>query len=199
MKLIKLGLTGSIGMGKTRTTLMFKSLGIPTFDSDKKVHDLFTNNNNLKSVIAKNFDGVVSNNIINRNLLGEIVFQNKKKRNELENIVHPLVRLERKKFTLNAIRNRFPIVLYDIPLLFETNSLKLYDYIIVVTAPKFIQDKRVLKRPGMTKEKYENINLSQMPDFKKKKKADFIVHSGLGIAYAFNKVKFIVNQLRNIR
>ena len=147
MRLIKLGLTGSIGMGKTRTTLMFKSLGIPTFDSDKKVHDLFTNNNNLKSVIAKNFDGVVSNNIINRNLLGEIVFQNKKKRNELENIVHPLVRLERKKFTLNAIRNRFPIVLYDIPLLFETNSLKLYDYTVVVTAPKFLQDKRVLKRP----------------------------------------------------
>tara|TARA_Y100000996_G_C22453741_1_gene614961 strand:+ start:288 stop:887 length:600 start_codon:yes stop_codon:yes gene_type:complete len=199
MRLIKLGLTGSIGMGKTRTTLMFKSLGIPTFDSDKKVHDLFTNNNNLKSVIAKNFDGVVSNNIINRNLLGEIVFQNKKKRNELENIVHPLVRLERKKFTLNAIRNRFPIVLYDIPLLFETNSLKLYDYTVVVTAPKFLQDKRVLKRPGMTKEKYENINSSQMPDFKKKNKADFIVHSGLGIAYAFNKVKFIVNKLRNIR
>ena len=84
-------------------------------------------------------------------------------------------------------------------LLFETNSLKLYDYTVVVTAPKFLQDKRVLKRPGMTKEKYENINSSQMPDFKKKNKADFIVHSGLGIAYAFNKVKFIVNKLRNIR
>ena len=199
MKLIKLGLTGSIGMGKTRTTLMFKYLGIPTFDADKNVHELFSNNNYLKSIIAKNFYGVVKNNIINRNLLGEIVFQNKKKKEQLENIIHPLVRLERNKFTLNAIRNRFPIVLYDIPLLFETNSIKNYDYTIVVTAPKFIQDKRVLNRPGMTMEKYEKIILSQIPDYRKKNKADFIIHSGLGIAYAFNKVKLIVHKLRNIR
>ena len=197
MKIIKLGLTGSIGMGKTRTTLMFKNLGIPVFDADKKVHELFDKNKKFIKLIEKNFDGVVKNNYVNRKILGNIVFQNKKKKEILENLVHPFVRIERNKFTKSAIRNKFPIVLYDIPLLFETKSEKHYDHIIVVSASKFIQTKRVLNRAGMTNDIFKNINMSQISDYKKRSKADFIIYSGLGVAHAFKNVKLIIGKIRN--
>tara|TARA_Y100001970_G_C14009482_1_gene737629 strand:+ start:214 stop:807 length:594 start_codon:yes stop_codon:yes gene_type:complete len=197
MRVIKLGLTGSIGMGKTRTTLMFKYLGVPVFEADRKVHELFNKNIKLIKLIEKNFDGVVKNNNINRKTLGNIVFQNKKKKEILENLVHPYVRFERKKFTMNAIKNQFPIVLYDIPLLFETKSEKYYDYVIVVSASKFIQKKRVLNRAGMTKEIFKNINMSQMSDYKKRNRADFIIYSGLGVSHAFRNVKLIISKIRN--
>ncbi len=196
MKIIKLGLTGSIGMGKTRTTLMFKYLGIPVFDADEKVHELFTKNTILIQQIEENFQGVVTNQKVNRKILGNIVFNNKKKKETLENLVHPFVRIERKKFTNNAIRNRFPIVLYDIPLLFETKSEKFYDYILVVSAPKFLQENRVLKRSGITKDIFNNINSTQISDYKKRIKADYIIYSGLGVSHAFSNVKLIINKIR---
>ena len=196
--MIKLGLTGSIAMGKTFTTQMFKNLGVPTFDADKEVHELFNSSNNLKKIIDKNFEGVVKDNIINRKLLGNIVFSDRKKKEKLEKIVHPFVQNERKKFTNYALRNRFSVILFDIPLLFETKSERYYDYTIVVSAPKFIQEKRVLKRPNMNIEKFNNISKHQMSDYKKRSKADFVILSGLGVAPAFKKVKLILNYLRNL-
>ena len=197
MKLIKLGLTGSIGMGKTHTTQMFKNQVVPIFEADNKVHELFKKNNTLINLIDKNFQGAVIDNMVDRKVLGNLVFSDKSKKEKLESIVHPFVRIERKKFTNYAIRNRFSVILYDIPLLFETKSEKYYDYIIVVSAPKFIQEKRVLKRSDMTKEKYIKISEHQMSDHKKRIKADFVVFSGLGVAPAFNKVKLILRSLRN--
>ena len=196
MNIIKLGLTGSIGMGKTRTTQMFKHQNIPVFDADKTVHKLFNNNKSMINLVDINFEGIVKNKVVNRQKLSNLVFKDYKSKEKLENIVHPFVRRERKRFISFAQKNRFRIVLFDIPLLYETKSEKMYDYTIVVSAPKFIQRQRVLRRNNMTNEKFENICKNQIPDYKKKLKANYVIFSGLSISNSYKQVKVIINSLR---
>jgi len=194
--MIIIGLTGSIAMGKSATANIFNSYGVPIFNADSCVHKLLGANGKLVSIIGKTFPGTLEKqtNIkyINREKLGRIVFNNKKNRQALEQIIHPQVGIERKKWKEWAERERFKAICYDIPLLFETNGEKSCNIIVVVSAPFFIQQQRALNRPYMNKKKFYNILKTQLSDKEKRKRADFIVNTGIGYRYTRNQVKKIL-------
>ena len=185
MKII--GITGSIGMGKTTISSMLKLLGIPIFDSDKQVKIVLEENN---SVIEKIFElwpdtvfTIQKKKKINKNLLGEKIFRSKKNRKKLESIIHPIIQKERNYFIQN--HRKAKIVGLDIPLLYETGSDKMCDYIFLVNALKNIQKKRVLARPNMTEEKFENINNAQWTYEQKKRLKPFIINTSYGKLFSF--------------
>ena len=191
-----IGLTGSIAMGKSTTSKTFNSYGVPVFNADKCVHKLLGPNGKLVSIIGKRFSGTLVKHThikyIDRVKLGSIIFNEEKKKIELENIIHPQVGRERKKWKEWAQRQRFKAICYDVPLLFETQGEKLCDVIVVVSAPFFIQKQRALSRINMTEEKFNNILKTQMPDTEKRKRADFIVNSGIGYRFTRDQVKDIL-------
>jgi len=191
--MIIIGLTGSIAMGKSATAKIFNSYGVPIFNADNCVHKLLGANGKLVSIIGKKFPETLEKqtNIkyINRKKLGRIVFNNKNNRQLLEQIIHPQVGIERNKWKEWAERERFKAICYDIPLLFETNGEKSCNIIVVVSAPFFIQQQRALNRPYMNKKKFYNILKTQLSDKEKRKKADFIVNTGIGYRYTRNQVK----------
>ena len=197
--MIIIGLTGSIAMGKSVTAKIFSSLGVPVFDADHCVHELIGLNGKLVPVIAKEFpetlEKIKSSKYINRIKLGNIVFKNNYMKLKLENIIHPQVGKERKKWTERAVRQRHKIICYDIPLLFETKGEKACDEIVVVSAPALIQKQRALKRKNMDLKKFNNILRTQMPDADKRKRSDFIVNSGNGFRFSRNQVENIVKKL----
>ena len=194
--MVIIGLTGSIAMGKSVTSQIFNSYGVPVFNADKCVHQLLGLNGKLVSLIGTIFSEtlVTTKNIkyIDRVKLGSIVFKDKKKRRELEDIIHPQVGIERKKWKEWAERHRFKAICYDVPLLFETEGEKLCNVVVVVSAPFFIQKQRALGRENMTKQKFNNILKNQMSDKEKRKRADFIVNSGIGYRFTRNQVKDIL-------
>lgn len=185
-----LGLTGSIGMGKTTTARLFEESGVPVYDSDAAVHRLYEGE--AAALIEKAFPGTTVGGKVDRQKLGERVIGNSAALNELESIVHPLVRGEEMKFLAAARERGAPIVLLDIPLLFETGGEKRCDAVVVVSAPAEIQRQRVLQRPGMTPEKLDALLAKQMPDQEKRRRADFIVDSGQGIEEARRQVREII-------
>ncbi len=134
---------------------------------------------------------------INRVKLGNIVFKDKKKKKELESIIHPQVTIERKKWREQAQRQRSKAICYDVPLLYETKGEKLCNFVVVVSAPLFVQKHRALNRPDMTEKKFNNILKNQISDKEKRKRADFIVNSGIGYRFARNQVHNIL--LRKIQ
>ena len=194
--MVIIGLTGSIAMGKSATSKIFNSYGIPVFNADDCVHQLIGPNGKLVSLIGHMFEGtlVKNNNIehINRVKLGSIVFKDKKKRNELEKIIHPQVSIERKKWKELAQRRRSKAICYDVPLLFETKGEKFCKYVVVVSAPYFVQRHRALNRADMTEKKFSDILKNQIPDKEKRKRADFIVNSGIGHRFTRNQVHNII-------
>jgi len=194
---IKLGLTGSIAMGKSTVAAMFAENGVPVHDSDKAVHKAFSPDSRVFSEIARAFPKSWDRKkqAIDRQKLGQIVFSDTEKRTELENILHPFVWEEQATFTALHQKMGTPVILFDIPLLYETGAQKRLDYVIVVTAPRFIQKQRALSRPGMTHEKFSGILKSQMPDKEKCALADFIVHTGAGKAFSMQEVKTILKAL----
>ena len=183
-------------MGKSATAKIFNSYGVPIFNADNCVHKLLGANGKLVSIIGKKFPGTLEKqtNIkyINRKKLGRIIFHNKKNRQVLEQIIHPQVGIERKKWKEWAERERFKTICYDIPLLFETNGEKFCNIVVVVSAPFFIQQQRALNRPYMNKKKFYNILKTQLSDKEKRKKADFIVNTGIGYRHTRNQVKKIL-------
>ena len=197
--MIILGLTGSIAMGKSATANILSSYGVPVFDADLCVHKLIGFNGRLVPLIAREFPSTLEKTknyrFINRAKLGNIVFKNKKLKRNLENIIHPQIGKERKKWTEQAIRRRDKIICYDIPLLFETKGEKAVDEVIVVSAPYFIQRQRALKRKNMDLKKLNNILKTQMPDKDKRKRANFVVNTGNGHRFARNQVKNIIEKL----
>jgi len=197
--MIIIGLTGSIAMGKSATAYIFSAYGVPVFDADNCVHQLIGFNGRLVPLIAKEFPSTLEkiNNykFINREKLGNIVFNNKKMKRTLENIIHPQIGRERKKWTEQAIRRREKIICYDVPLLFETKGEKAVDEVIVVSAPYFIQRQRALRRKNMDQKKLNNILKAQMPDKDKRKRADFVVNTGNGHRFSRNQVKNIIKKL----
>jgi dephospho-CoA kinase len=201
--IIILGLTGSIGMGKSETARMFRRLGVPVFDADATVHRLFAKGGAAVHAVAKAFPGVLKDGAIDRKALGAQVFGHPAKLRQLEAIVHPLVRDAEKTFLRRAVTHRHKLAVLDIPLLFETGGRDRCDYIAVVSAPAFIQRQRVLARPGMTEDRLEAVLAQQIPDRDKRRHADFIIHSGLGKAYAFAQVRrivaFILKRHQNMR
>ena len=197
--MITLGLTGSIAMGKSATANIFSSYGVPVFDADHCVHQLIGFNGRLVPLIAKEFPSTLvkikNYRFIDRAKLGNIVFNSKKMKSNLENIIHPQIGKERKKWTELAIRRRNKIICYDVPLLFETKGEKAVDKVIVVSAPYFIQRQRALKRKNMDLKKLNNILKAQMPDKDKRQRADFVINTGNGLRFSRNQVKNIIKKL----
>lgn len=169
-------LTGSIGMGKSAVAGMIRKLGVPLFDADAEVHRLQAPGGKALAHIEARFPGTTGPQGLDRAKLAAIILAHPHERKALEAIMHPLVFAARQKFLQRQIAR--PLVILDIPLLFETHGEKRVDGVIVVTAPAWKQRKRVLARPGMTEAKFRRILALQMPDAQKRLRADHIVHTG---------------------
>lgn len=190
------GLTGSIGMGKTETAKMFAQLGIPVYDADAAVHRLYEPGGAAVAEIAKVFPACVKDGRVDRAALTRRLTQEPAQFKTLERIVHPLVAREQQAFLDQAMRNGAEIVVLDIPLLFEAGGHARVDAIVVVSAPPALQRARVLARPGMTEDKLDHILSRQMPDAEKRAKAHFVVETDKGLEHAFEQVKTIVAALK---
>jgi len=189
-----IGLTGSIGMGKTETAKMFARLGIPVYDSDAAVHRLYEPSGAAVAPIADAFPGTVKDGRVDRVALSRAVGGNEAAFKRLEAIVHPLVAGEQRKF-MDQVRDA-EMVVQDIPLLFETGGHTRMDAVVVVSAPADVQRERVLAREGMTPEKLDHILSRQMPDVEKRAKAHFVVETDKGLDHAFAQVKAVVAALK---
>jgi len=190
-----IGLTGSIGMGKSETAKMFARLGVPVFDADAVVRQLQAPGGRALGPIEEAFPGVVKDGVLDRDALGKIVFGNPDAKKKLEAIMHPMVAEERIDFFNKAEDEGCKLVVLDIPLLFETGGDKACHKVVVVSAPPEIQRERVLARPGMTAEKFDQILRSQLPDDDKRARADYVVESNFGLDHAFRQVEAIVKEL----
>jgi dephospho-CoA kinase len=193
MKII--GLTGSIAMGKTHTARIFAEEGIPVFYADAVVHALYQPGGRAVSVVRSLSPEAVVGDAVDRRRLSEAIMKDEGLLKRLEEAIHPLVRGEQAQFLERERRKKSPLVVVDVPLLFETGREGEFDSIIVVSAPLEIQLRRALARPGMTPEKLDLILSRQMPDHEKRARADFIVDTGGSVEFARSQVKHIVNQL----
>jgi dephospho-CoA kinase len=175
-----LGLTGSIGMGKSTAAAMFRHDGIAVHDADAAVHDLLRRGGAAVPAVAQAFPEAVRDGAVDRKALGALVFGKPEALRRLEAILHPLVRRRMRRFLQQAGRRGDRLVVLDIPLLFETGGERFCDAVAVVSAPRLLQRQRVLARPGMTREKFAAILAAQMPDREKRRRADQVVPTGLG-------------------
>lgn len=183
------GLTGSIGMGKSTVAKMFASLGAPVFSADQIVHDLLGAKGKVFPQIAKIFPQAVRGGRIDKKILGQIVFRNPALRKKLESLLHPLVWQERTKFLKNVKNEKQPLAILEIPLLFETGENEKCDRTICVAATLAQQKKRVLKRKGMTPSKLKAILKSQMRNADKMKKANAVIRTDKSLAATKKQVK----------
>jgi dephospho-CoA kinase len=191
--MIVLGLTGSVGMGKSTTAKMFAEEGIPVFDADAEVHRLYEGR--AVAPIEAVFPGVTKDGRVDRKLLSARVVGDGEALMRLESIVHPLVRESRREFLQKARASGAKAALVDIPLLFETDGGEEVDKVVVVSAPFEVQKKRVLAREGMTEEKLNAILARQMPDAEKRKRADFVIDTSRGFSAARDDVRAILREL----
>ena len=189
-----LGLTGSIGMGKSAVAAMFHGLGVPVFDADKAVHELQGPGGALLPEIESAFPGTTGPQGVDRQKLGAAVFGNPDALKRLEAIVHPAVAAMRRKFLADNAAQ--PLIVFDIPLLFEKGGADQVDAVLVVSASAEAQRQRVLARPGMTVEKFEQILKLQVPDTEKREKADFVLDTGTSLAETRHAVQRLVHQLK---
>lgn len=189
-----LGLTGSIGMGKSETAKMFARLGTPVYDADAAVHALYEPGGAAVAPIASVFPGCVKDGRVDRACLAASLLENPEGFAALEAIVHPLVQETQRLFIAEAAAA--DLIVLDIPLLFETGGENRMDAVVVVSAPEAIQRQRALARDGMTPEKLDRILARQMPDAEKRAKADYVVDTGQGLDHAFAQVRKIVEQIR---
>ena len=191
-----LGLTGSIGMGKTAAAEAFARLGVPVHDADGEVHALMGPGGGAVGAVEAAFPGVARDGEVDRDELARRVFGDGRALRRLEAIVHPMVREGEARFLKRAAARRCRLVVLDVPLLFETGGEKRCDYTAVVTAPAFVQRRRVLGRPGMSEEKLAAIRARQMADAEKRRRADFIIPTGLGRGPSLRRIREIVRILR---
>ena len=197
--MLVIGLTGSIGMGKSSAVAMLRRMGIPVHDADAAVHDLIGIGGGAVEEIAKAFRGVVKKGVVDRKRLGDKVFKDPAARAKLEAILHPRVRRAARDFIRRQRRLRRGLVVLDIPLLFETGGERLCDAVIVVSTRPEIQRQRVLSRPGMTEEKFAGILAAQVTDREKRRRADFVVETGLSKGHTLRQLKAVVRMLRSRR
>lgn len=190
-----LGITGSVGMGKSTACRMLGIIGVPVHDADGAVHALLGHGGKAVAVVADAFPGVLRDGGIDRKALGVRVFSDPVALDLLEHILHPLVRQSEKAFLNRCRRARLPLVALDIPLLFETGGEILCDAVAVVSAPSRIQRARVLSRSGMTDKRLHDILARQMPDHDKRRRADWVVPTGLGRGVTFSCLQRIVRLL----
>ncbi len=189
--MIILGLTGSIGMGKSTTAEMFLALGVPVHGSDETVHKLYSGK--AAPLVEAAFPGTVSGGVVDREKLAKAVLADAAALKRLEAIVHPLVREEENRFLDSHRKAGAPLVVLDIPLLFETAGNERVDKIVVVTAPPEVQRARVLNRPGMSEDKFAAILAKQVPDAQKRQHADFIIDTSAGMDAARREVEKIIS------
>lgn len=203
--MIILGLTGSIGMGKTTIASMLENLRIPVHDSDAAVHGFYAPDSFARPALAAAFPFFEYPQIYERKTknmiraeLGKLVFSNPELRERLENILHPLVRKSQMDFIRQSAIKKRKMICLDIPLLYETGAQDRVDYVLVASAPYHVQRARVLARPTMTEEKFHAILSSQMPDREKCIRADYVIKTGLGRAYSFFALKKAIASIEQI-
>lgn len=177
--MIVLGLTGSIGMGKSTTANLFAEAGVPVYDADAAVHRLYEGE--AVAAIEAAFPGTTANGKVDRNRLSARVVHDSAAMRKLEEIVHPMLGASRQKFLQDAERSGAPVAVVDVPLLFETGGEKRVDAVVVVTTSAELQRERILTRPNMTEEKLAAILARQMPDAEKRKRAHFVVDTSHGL------------------
>lgn len=197
--MVLLGLTGSIGMGKSTAAGMFRRMGVPVHDADAEVHRLYAEDAAAVAAIGAAFPGSVRDGRVDRQALGAQVIGRPEALKRLERIVHPRLEGRRHRFLTRAARRRRPIVVLDVPLLFETGGDRRVDRTVVVTAPVFLQRQRVLRRPGMTAEKLAGILARQTPDAVKRRRADFVVPTGLGRPPTLRSLRRVLAAVATVR
>lgn len=195
--MIVLGLTGSIGMGKSTAAGMLRRMRVPLFDADAEVHRLLAPGGAAVSRVERVFPGVRNEaGGIDRRSLGGRVFGKAEALRRLEGILHPMVRAAERRFVARACARGEPLVVLDIPLLFETAGTDRCDYVLVVSAPARLQRDRVIRRPGMTPRRFAEILRAQLPDREKRRRADFVVETALSRAGTLRQLRAIVRILR---
>jgi dephospho-CoA kinase len=197
--MVILGLTGSIGMGKSTAARMLRRLGIPLYDSDAEVHKLLGRGGQAVPLVEAAFPGVVKDGAVDRPALGARVFGRPQELKKLESIIHPMVRRVETRFVRRMAARRARLIVFDIPLLFETRGDLRCDASLVVSAPRFLQEARVLARAGMTREKLAGVLARQAPDIEKRRSADYVVPSGLGRALTLRRLRRVVSLLKKRR
>lgn len=198
--MIVVGLTGSIGMGKSTAAAMLRRLGVPLFDADRVVHRLLGPGGAAVARVEAAFPGMrAENGGIDRQRLGRQVFGDREALARLEGILHPMVAVAEKRFLARARARREPLAVLDIPLLYESRGAGRCDYVIVVSAPARLQRQRVMRRPGMTEARFAAILQQQMPDAEKRRRADFVVPTGLDRGLSMRLLRAIVAGLRGER
>lgn len=188
-----IGLTGSIGMGKTTTAAMFRDFGVPVWDADSEVHRLYETDQGAIEEIAQIHPNAISNNTVNRDALKKWIAKDPSALKQIEQIVHPLIENSRNRF---ITEHRDQTIVLDIPLLFENGLEKLVDIIVVVTTSPENQRKRVLARGTMTEEQFNAILAKQMPDSEKRAKADIVIETN-SLEQAKAHVKTVIEQAGN--
>jgi dephospho-CoA kinase len=188
--MIRIALTGSIGMGKSTVAEMFRRAGIPVFDADSIVRRLQADDEGVIAAIGERFPGTVEEGALDRDALTTKVLGQPAELAALEAIMHPAVHAERARFLLGN-RDK-PVLLFDIPLLYETHGEEAFDKVIVVSAPEAVQRERVLARPGMTEARLGSILARQMPDEEKRRRADFVIDTGGDLSTTESQVRDII-------
>ena len=191
--MIVIGLTGSVGMGKSTTASLFAAQGVPVFDSDACVHALYRGT--AVAPVAAIFPDALRDGVIDRVTLGRHVIGDPAAMARLESIVHPLVRAKRAAFLAEAKAAGTKMAVLDIPLLFETGSAADVDVVVLASAPEAVQKARVLARPGMTEARFAAIVAKQLPDAEKRRRAHFVVETGAGIEAAEQQVRAVIAAL----
>ena len=194
--MIVLGITGSIGMGKSVAAAQLRAQGVPVHDADRAVHALLEKGGEGVGPVGRAFPGVVREGVVDRGRLALRVFGDEEALARLEAILHPLVRHRHAAFIARAHRRRLRLVALDVPLLFESGGEGQCDAVAVVTCPPFLQEQRVLARPGMTRARLAAIRARQMPDSEKRHWADFVIPTGLSRRYSLRRLTRMVRSLR---
>ena len=192
--MISAGLTGSIATGKSEVAKLFSAAGVPVFDSDAAVHDLYAEKTTT-DLLGKAFPEVIVDGKIDRQRLGQRVLGSREDLKKLEFLIHPLVRKRRKDFIAHWRKQNSPFVVLDVPLLFETGEDKDLDYVIVVSANEEVQRKRAMARPGMTEKKLASILARQMPDAEKRSRADFVIENSGSLEHLQTQVDVLSEKL----
>lgn len=191
-----LGLTGSIGMGKSTTAKLFAEAGVPVYDADATVHRIYEGE--AAPAIEAAFPGTTVNGRVDRTLLSPKVVHDADAMKRLEHIVHPMLRAHHQKFLDDAERTGAPVAVMDVPLLYETGGEARVDAVVVVTTAPDIQRQRILARDGMTAEKLDAILARQLPDAEKRKRADFIVDTSHGLEPVRERIREILGEVARL-
>ncbi len=193
-KMLVIGLTGGIGMGKSTAAKILRGFGLPVYYADKSVHELLRKDGKAVKPVAKLFPEALKKGAIDRKTLGRLVFNNPAKLKRLEKILHPMVKDIERVFLAKAGKQKVRAAILEIPLLFETGGEKRCDFTICVTAPRNVQKDRVMRRFHMTETRFKTILKRQMPDAKKRKRADYVVQTGTSYADTKRQLKNILTQ-----